>query len=893
MFRKLTLFLAFLFCTQLWAQWTSTNGPEGASVRDLVYNKEVIMAYGSNDGIYVSSDSGYNWSSSNFDFEGDYIYHIYLDDSIAMAGAWLSYDHGANWSRISNDSIEMRVGTRLGSDLYIADSDMLYRSEDNGKSWTLVEDINSRIDAITVKEDTLFIGTNDYYEPLWFYVKGDDSCTLIPSAIGMSDIKDMAVQKGRLLVLTSKALYGAPLTSEGSWENMGKGVLASSSLNALSVNDSIIAVGSFDRKVYFYHTSDTGSQWNYVHALPHNMVNSLLLYGDDMFVGNNWTLLRSSDMGLSWQVSATGLHNAISEVLYAYNDILFTGHDEIWRKVKSEEKWEQVHNGFDANIATFFSIDTLLFVGTNGKGVHCSSDSGVTWEKRSTGLSSMHVATMTAIGERLFVSTWEGVSYSDDYGITWTDSKSGYANELLAVDTVLFCSIEQKIYRSSDRGESWEYTNLSGSNYTMTSLDSFCYVSIFDKEIYRTTDLGETWETCSKGIYDLTVWEMKAYGGVLYAGTNSGTFVSENQGTNWMPYNLGLANSRVCEFARIDDILYAVSRNRGIWKRGLFDTTMTLYTINIISSDSGTVSPGDSLIIPTGEQVEISISPKEHYSIDSLILDDATIEPTNKVVLRDIQKDHSLRVAYAHTMYSVTIPDVAHGTLDPSGEVPVKSGESFNLAVTPDAHYKTTSIIAGGKSLFIKDTVLVYNVERDMSVNVTFAPLDTFTIYTYVTGNGTVSPSLETRVEEFDSKTLFFVPDAEYEVTEVLLNNVLQSLADSLVFDSLRRDHEVYVTFELQTPVLKDIVAGAQQSILTENPLPNNAREITLQTTNPGMLYIYDPVGNEVGSYRLNQKGANQITLEKHLHSGLYLLLYEMQSDGKTVYAKQVVTVKQ
>ena len=57
--------------------------------------------------------------------------------------------------------------------------------------------------------------------------------------------------------------------------------------------------------------------------------------------------------------------------------------------------------------------------------------------------------------------------------------------------------------------------------------------------IYKTSDYGKTWTTITKGIPDTTfvraVREDPKKRGLLYAGTETGVFVSFNDGGDWRP----------------------------------------------------------------------------------------------------------------------------------------------------------------------------------------------------------------------------------------------------------------------------------------------------------------------------------------------------------------------
>ena len=87
--------------------------------------------------------------------------------------------------------------------------------------------------------------------------------------------------------------------------------------------------------------------------------------------------------------------------------------------------------------------------------------------------------------------------------------------------------------------------------------------------IYRTHDGGQTWQEISKGIpegsYVNAVREDPVRKGLLYAGTETGVFVSFNDGEEWQPLHLNLPNCSVRDLViHVDDLVIA-THGRSFW----------------------------------------------------------------------------------------------------------------------------------------------------------------------------------------------------------------------------------------------------------------------------------------------------------------------------------------
>jgi photosystem II stability/assembly factor-like uncharacterized protein len=91
----------------------------------------------------------------------------------------------------------------------------------------------------------------------------------------------------------------------------------------------------------------------------------------------------------------------------------------------------------------------------------------------------------------------------------------------------------------------------------------------FSPYIYKTTDYGKYWKRIDEGLPDDTfvrvVREDPAQKGLLYAGTESGMFVSWNDGADWQPLQLNLPPVPITDLALRHDKLVAATQGRAFW----------------------------------------------------------------------------------------------------------------------------------------------------------------------------------------------------------------------------------------------------------------------------------------------------------------------------------------
>jgi hypothetical protein len=91
----------------------------------------------------------------------------------------------------------------------------------------------------------------------------------------------------------------------------------------------------------------------------------------------------------------------------------------------------------------------------------------------------------------------------------------------------------------------------------------------FKPYIFKTTDLGKTWTAITSGIPDGSfvhaVREDPKRKGLLYAGTETGVFVSLDDGAHWQPLQLNLPVSPIHDLVVKDDDLVVATHGRSFW----------------------------------------------------------------------------------------------------------------------------------------------------------------------------------------------------------------------------------------------------------------------------------------------------------------------------------------
>jgi len=91
----------------------------------------------------------------------------------------------------------------------------------------------------------------------------------------------------------------------------------------------------------------------------------------------------------------------------------------------------------------------------------------------------------------------------------------------------------------------------------------------FKPYLYKTTDYGKTWQEITKGIDPLHFTRViradPARKGLLYAGTESGMYVSFDDGANWQTFQMNLPVVPITDLALKDNDLIVATQGRSFW----------------------------------------------------------------------------------------------------------------------------------------------------------------------------------------------------------------------------------------------------------------------------------------------------------------------------------------
>lgn len=236
---------------------------------------------------------------------------------------------------------------------------------------------------------------------------------------------------------------------------------------------------------------------------------------------------------------------------------------------------EDMKYRFQWNFPILFSPHDPKKLYTASNHLHLTYNEGQSWETISPDLTRNDPEKQKSSG---------GPITQDNTAVEYYCTIFAVAESPRVKDLIWVGSDDGLVHVTKDGGKNWE--NVTPPNMPewimINSLepdpfhDGGCYVAAtmyksgdFKPYLYKTTDYGKTWKKIVNGIapehFTRVVRADPKRQGLLYCGTESGMYVSFDDGANWQPFQLNLPIVPVTDLAVKDDNLIAATQGRSLW----------------------------------------------------------------------------------------------------------------------------------------------------------------------------------------------------------------------------------------------------------------------------------------------------------------------------------------
>ncbi|HZQ23717.1 MAG TPA: hypothetical protein VFA89_13075 [Terriglobales bacterium] len=582
---------------------------------DIVYVAAFGHAYGPNPdrGVYRTNDGGKTWQKILYKDDKTGAIDLAFDPQnpnvmfAAMyeaqrtpwslssggpgSGLYKSVDGGNTWKHLEGNGLPSGLLGRIGVSVSGADSNRvyalieakdsgLYRSDDAGENWTRVNDDQrltqrawyfTHIFADPKSADTVYMLNTGMFRSS----DGGKSLQLLPAPHG--DHHGLWIDPTNPTRMINGNDGGATVTVDN-------GKTWSTQYNQPTAQ--------------FYHVVADNRPLYYIYgAQQDNSTVAIASRTDDGYIGRqHWFDAGGGESGYIAPDPKDPL------IVYAGGNAgTVTRLDKHLEQLQDVTPWPVDSSGHGAGDLKYrggwtepivFSPHDPNVLYTAAQVVFKSTDQGTSWTVISPDLTRNDKSKQDASG---------GPITKDNTSVEYYDTVFTIAESPVQKDVIWAGTDDGLIQLTRDGGKSW-------NNITPKGIPEWSLVSLIEASphsagtayaavdahklddlkpyIYKTTDFGKTWSNVANGIpsgsYVHVVREDPRQKGLLYAGTESGVYVSFDDGARWQTLQLNLPQTPIHDLVIKNNDLVAATHGRSFW---ILDDITPLRQLNVESGN--------------------------------------------------------------------------------------------------------------------------------------------------------------------------------------------------------------------------------------------------------------------------------------------------------------------
>jgi photosystem II stability/assembly factor-like uncharacterized protein len=477
--------------------WThSTNTIGIKPVNELVQSNGKVFVRNS-DGLFFTVDQGQTWVQRSLP--------AYLRQEVYGFGNTLfkrpadlharklyrSTDDGQTWMPADSGLGTLTTATimnKIGNELYTNSHPLMYKSADGGISWqklTFNPFMNPNTGqpyffskSCTNGQKIFASPGGNTYVPIVAIAPADTQWTKVTGIIPEGVTRSMFTFNTDVFVCKDDALYRTHNNGQ-SWTLLPSTGMSNIVFRCVAAYGTDVFCGS-EKKVFY--STDNGQAWAAgTSVLPGNGVNDIFKAGNMLLAALDGDgIYKSTDNGQTWVSSALSTRYAYRFAEGGNN--IYVGVDAgVFRSTNNGASWGVFANGIPAQTV----VMDLLVLGSNiygclaagmggAPGVYKSPLSSSNWVISSNGLTPYTPHCIEAIGSALFAGTERGVFKSTDFAATWRRWDAGIETlevfDLLAVDSNLYAATEQGVWVNYSGDSVWTEFNMNLPTGTVNRL---------------------------------------------------------------------------------------------------------------------------------------------------------------------------------------------------------------------------------------------------------------------------------------------------------------------------------------------------------------------------------------------------------------------------------------
>ena len=225
--------------------------------------------------------------------------------------------------------------------------------------------------------------------------------------------------------------------------------------------------------------------------------------------------------------------------------------------------------------------------------------------------------------------------------------------------------------------------------------------------------------------------------------------------------------------------------------------------------------------------------------------------------------DGNVTLQNSAIMFTITASAGTGGSISPSGQTSVSSGNNQLFTITPNSGYVIAGITVDGNPVTVTtpsgQDYTFTNVTANHSISATFS-IQQFTITSSASANGSISPSGSILVDNGSNKTFTITPNSGYVIASITVDGnpvtVTTPSGQDYTFTNVTANHTITASFI--TNVVSYTFSG---KILYNNTSNSPLENVTLKLTSPDTTIAVTT--NTAGEFLFNNllSGTYQISL--------------------------------
>ncbi len=639
--RAAVLMLALSALQDARAQWVQTNGPYVQSVHCFAVSGSAVYA-GAANGVFFSTDIGASWTSASTGLADSDVHALAIHGTTILAGTpkgiFRSTNNGSSWT-VENTGLtrpQIEALTSGGSNFFVANSDSVFCSTDDGLTWDKASSGLKMYELQSLVSDGTTVLAGNFSE---VYRSTDQGAHWALDTAGMLFWGASSFTTIGTTVFAINEVGVFRSTFDGMRWDSACADLANDEVKTITSNGSLLIAGNDNS---FFLSSDSGTHWKPATTLTagwnaHD--STLAMIGSTLMAGCGTGIYLSADSGATWKSSM----NAYVNKLAVGNGSLYAGTSGgIFRTTDNGVSWREpkATGWVDPVNTSLFAVGNSLIAQQNYDGPYGSTDGGVTWSWDTGGFYGVLLSVLQQ-GTDLYAGGSAGFFHSSNNGLSWENRNTGltlpeWVTGIVPLGRDLFLGGNNGMYVSHSAGDDWLPID-SGiyQSYQVQQLvasGSTLIAAIY--RVYRSNDNGASWQEADNGLTPLGTRTLATYGSMIFDGTDArGVFLSTNKGTSWTEADQGWPNAySVTSFAFFGKYVFASTLGGGVWRRPIAEFLIPVE----VAHDTQTVSlatTGTKSITVAGDTSGYTVHriDFENTTNATIVVDNAALTTTNNI----------------------------------------------------------------------------------------------------------------------------------------------------------------------------------------------------------------------------------------------------------------------